>query len=353
MITFRQLQEKSVSKQQQQLMGLALAYKRGEVPAGKVSDQVKKLAKSMSDDELSKYAGTKHKGLPQKIADAKVKYKVGDATVYRHQAAYESVDEAVELDARRKTFKETMRRLNSRKQKLAEKEAKKMGPVEIGTNEYARRYAAMTPGQTNESLDEDGHTDVASSKRMTKTISDDAAAISQALGQMDNEGNLPTWWTNKLATSAKDMNSLNDYISNPTNEAWTSGYDNIARGAAAALAVKGAQAVGKKVKSAAGKIAQYGRSGSSPKAKAGGPAATSAKPSSTSTGKSTTTSTSTAPAKKSPSQDPRNIRRRERRAAEKKRKADAAQRKTQRASDLLKRTQARKKVQMGSKGTKR
>lgn len=285
MKTYQELVEKAVSVQQQQLMGLALAYKRGEVPTGKVSDQVKKLAKSMSDDELSKYAGTKHKGLPQKIADAKVKYKVGDATVYRHQAAYESVDEAVELDARRKTFKETMKRLNSRKKKLAEKEAKKMGPLEIGTDEYARRYAEMTPGQTN--------------------------------------------------------------------EAWTSGYDNIARGAAAALAVKGAQAVGKKVKSAAGKIAQYGRSGSTPKAKAGGPAATSAKPSSTSTGKSTTTSTSTAPAKKSPSQDPRNIRRRERRAAEKKRKADAAQRKTQRASDLLKRTQARRKVQMGSKGMKK
>ncbi len=71
MITFRQLQEKAVSKQQQKLMGLALAYKKGDVPEDKVSDTVKDLAKSMSTDELEKFAGTKHKGLPQKVDEAK------------------------------------------------------------------------------------------------------------------------------------------------------------------------------------------------------------------------------------------------------------------------------------------
>ena len=57
----------AVSKQQQKFMGLVLAYKRGEIPASKVSKNVKQVAASMSEKELEKYAGTKHKGLPKKV----------------------------------------------------------------------------------------------------------------------------------------------------------------------------------------------------------------------------------------------------------------------------------------------
>jgi len=71
MITLRELKEKAVSKQQQKLMGLALAYKRGDVPEDEVSDTVRDLAKSMSTAELEKFAGTKHKGLPDKVDEGK------------------------------------------------------------------------------------------------------------------------------------------------------------------------------------------------------------------------------------------------------------------------------------------
>lgn len=60
------------SRQQQKIMGLALAYKRGDIPASKVSIQVKKLAKSMTMKELEKYAGTKHKGLPKKVESVEI-----------------------------------------------------------------------------------------------------------------------------------------------------------------------------------------------------------------------------------------------------------------------------------------
>jgi len=71
MITLKEFKEKAVSKQQQKLMGLALAYKRGDVPDSEVSDTVKDLAKSMSTKELEDFASTKHKGLPQKVDEAK------------------------------------------------------------------------------------------------------------------------------------------------------------------------------------------------------------------------------------------------------------------------------------------
>ena len=61
----------SLSVQQQKIMGLALAYKKGKVPSSKVSKSVKDLASSMSTKELEKYAGTKHKGLPKKVGETK------------------------------------------------------------------------------------------------------------------------------------------------------------------------------------------------------------------------------------------------------------------------------------------
>lgn len=59
----------ALSQQQQKLMGLALAYKRGEVSGSDVSKSVKQLAGSMSEKELSAFAGTSHKGLPKKVSE--------------------------------------------------------------------------------------------------------------------------------------------------------------------------------------------------------------------------------------------------------------------------------------------
>jgi len=61
----KKLYEKAESKSQQRLMAMALAYKRGESKTA--SDEVKKLASSMSEKELEDFAKTKHKGLPDKV----------------------------------------------------------------------------------------------------------------------------------------------------------------------------------------------------------------------------------------------------------------------------------------------
>jgi len=57
----------SRSKAQQRFMGLVHAYKKGEVPASKVSKAVKDAAKSMKKKSTKKFASTKHKGLPNKV----------------------------------------------------------------------------------------------------------------------------------------------------------------------------------------------------------------------------------------------------------------------------------------------
>ena len=60
-------------------------------------------------------------------------------------------------------------------------------------------------------MKKDGHTDVASSRRMCRTIMEDVGDIMRTLPQ-DGEGELPTWWTNKLAISSAYLNSARDYI---------------------------------------------------------------------------------------------------------------------------------------------
>ena len=59
------IEEKAVSKSQQQAAGAALAAKRGDAPKSKLQGASKEMMK-MSTKELEKFAGTKHKGLPKK-----------------------------------------------------------------------------------------------------------------------------------------------------------------------------------------------------------------------------------------------------------------------------------------------
>ena len=61
-------------------------------------------------------------------------------------------------------------------------------------------------------INEDGHVDVASSIRKCKTVAEDAAEIMGKLQQMEQEGDLPTWWTGKLAVASNSMNKLRDYL---------------------------------------------------------------------------------------------------------------------------------------------
>lgn len=59
-------------------------------------------------------------------------------------------------------------------------------------------------------MKKDGHTDVASSRRMCKMIIEDANDILNALPATETE--LPTWWTNKLAKCSAYMNGARDYL---------------------------------------------------------------------------------------------------------------------------------------------
>ena len=104
---FKELQEKAVSKQQQKLMGLALAYKRGEVSGDKVSDTVKDLAKGMSEKELEDFAKTKHKGLPDKVDE--VSYKKAMRSYQKAMGQSKDADDAGDKKTGDKKFDQAVK----------------------------------------------------------------------------------------------------------------------------------------------------------------------------------------------------------------------------------------------------
>jgi hypothetical protein len=104
---FKELQEKAVSKQQQKLMGLALAYKRGEVSGDKVSDTVKDLAKGMSEKELEDFAKTKHKGLPDKVDE--VSYKTAMKSYQKAMGQSKDADTAGDKKTGDKKFDQAVK----------------------------------------------------------------------------------------------------------------------------------------------------------------------------------------------------------------------------------------------------
>ena len=67
----------------------------------------------------------------------------------------------------------------------------------------------------------DGHVDVASAKRQMMKIQEDVVDMYNSLMSKNNEDDLPSSWTNKLAVSSAYLNSLRDYIVYDTNEAAT------------------------------------------------------------------------------------------------------------------------------------
>jgi len=68
------------------------------------------------------------------------------------------------------------------------------------------------------SLQEDGHTDVASAMRKMKVACENAEELLEALSQMPQEGGLPSWWMSKATLAANYLSKMRDYLVYPSNQ---------------------------------------------------------------------------------------------------------------------------------------
>jgi len=63
-----------------------------------------------------------------------------------------------------------------------------------------------------ENIQESGHTDVASMKTQVQIAKDALEKMNMELGKLGDEEDLPTWWTNKVATAVNKLDGMADYI---------------------------------------------------------------------------------------------------------------------------------------------
>jgi len=77
------------------------------------------------------------------------------------------------------------------------------------------------------SLQESGHTDVASMKTQVQIAMDALQKMNTELGKLSDEEDLPTWWTNKVATAVGKLDGMADYIDAKHDQGEKMNEDNI------------------------------------------------------------------------------------------------------------------------------
>ena len=209
----------SVSKAQQRFMGLVHAYKKGEVPASKVSKAVKDAAKSMKKKSTKDFASTKHDDLPNKVRE----YLMSENPAASAAAAM------VMMKLQNPSTGKKISAVTPLRDKDHPLHKKSKSIFQRLKNKFMKK---------NESVNEDGHTDVASIERKLKLIVQDANDVINALKSKSNEDSLPSWWTDKITLAKDYVGKSRDYIMNPAesvNEASSLGADMLLGGIATVI----------------------------------------------------------------------------------------------------------------------
>ena len=221
----------AVSQQQQKFMGIVRAIQKGDAKPGDFSKKARDAAKKMKKKDVKKFAATKHDDLPKKVKkkesvfaikgkDIGKGYKIATEPDFIYdpekKMKKESVNEKTFTPEKRRKLKsgeiEIMKGKGSRQTWFYVKnKADAQRLVRLGRN--SGFPTGITKNNSREKLDkgffikesinEDGHTDVASVERKLKLIGQYTIDLIRQLQNMSNEDSLPSWWTDKI-TLAKD-----------------------------------------------------------------------------------------------------------------------------------------------------
>ena len=241
------------SKAQQKFMGIVRSIQKGEQPASKFSKKAQDAAKDMKKKDAEDFASTKHKGLPKKVKEAFLSENpAASAAAAMVMMQMQNPDTGKKIKAitplknkdhklhgkAKGIFKRLKDKFSKKKDKPVDKVAQYRAlmqkEVEEGFGgdlkgsdkkkfEKARKenaeqlgYELTGTSDIKESVNEDGHTDVASAKRKLKTSVEDIKDIYSKLKGMSDEESLPSWWTDKITLSSNYLDKARDFIMNPT-----------------------------------------------------------------------------------------------------------------------------------------
>ena len=146
----------------------------------------------------------------------------------------QTVKRAVGKDLTQKMFsvkiKEEKRQLKDPKKEAMVMKVKDSGSIQVIDKKDLKKYLSKGYIQVEDnikeencpdcdedpckckSLQESGHTDVASMKTQVQIATDALQKMNTELGKLSDEEDLPTWWTNKVATAVSKLDGMADYI---------------------------------------------------------------------------------------------------------------------------------------------
>ena len=103
---------------------------------------------------------------------------------------------------------------------LSDKEQEVVAAVNVLDDEGKRKVLGMfkDPEGNPMTLQEDGHTDVASAMRKMSIACESAQELLEMLSQMPQEDDLPSWWMSKATLAADYITKMRNYLVHPTEE---------------------------------------------------------------------------------------------------------------------------------------
>jgi len=209
----------ATSKAQQKFMGIVHGLQKGTIKPSDVSGAAKKVAKTMKKKSAKDFASTKHDDLPNKVKE----YLMSENPAASAAAAM------VMMKLQNPSTGKKISAVTPLRDKDHPLHKKSKSIFQRLKDKFMKK---------NESVNEDGHTDVASIERKLKLIMKDAMDTLNALRNLSNEDSLPSWWTDKITLAKDYVGKSRDYIMNPAesvNEATSLGADMLLGGIATVI----------------------------------------------------------------------------------------------------------------------
>ena len=229
----------ALSKKQQKFMGIVRSIQTGDADSKNFTPRVQAVAKNMKKKDVEDFASTKHKGLPMKkemldklkemvrvelescgythsVSGKKLKSSGGTGPEDRHLKEMSDKSKKIinKLGKKEKEMFLTMVDMMGFDQVMSDyKRDKKAFKQFIGYAKMGIEY--QIDMSLFESVNEDGHTDVASAKRKAMLVVDDANKLLNKLNGMNKEDSLPSWLSDKITLSQNYLSKATDYLLNP------------------------------------------------------------------------------------------------------------------------------------------
>ena len=146
---------------------------------------------------------------------------------FRGNSFYFLEDKTKKLrDKIEKALRDVYRKIRDAQLENINEKKKKMFPPDKMTPKQAKEYKKFIDYAKMgieykidmslfESVNEDGHTDVASSKRKVMIMVDDSNKLLNKLNGMNKEDSLPSWWSDKITLSQNYLEKATNYLLNP------------------------------------------------------------------------------------------------------------------------------------------